>query len=236
MSNFCSNCGAQASGNFCNNCGAPLNGKGAPAGAAPAAGGNRLPWIVAGVALIGVIALVLVQTATKSGTPADATPQGPMAGNAPFANGASGPAPDISSMSPQERADRLFNRVMRYASEGKQDSAAIFAPMAIQSFEMLAPLDVHGHFDLGLVAVVSGDAARAKSEADEILKKNDKDLLGLTLAIRAAEAAKDPATRKKLEQRLIANEASERKTKRPEYEAHSGDIDEALKEAKGEKK
>jgi hypothetical protein len=230
MSRFCSNCGQAASGNFCNNCGSPLA-PGAHPQAAAASGGNRLLWVVAGIALLAVIALVLVQTASKSETPASegATPlgAGPMAG--------AGPAVDISKMSPQERADRLFNRVMRYASEGKTDSAGIFAPMAIQSFEMMAPLDVHGHFDLGLIAVVAGDAPRARAEADSILRKNDKDLLGLTLAIRAAEAAKDAATRARFEARLIAAEPAERKTSRPEYVDHGADIDAALKEARTKK-
>lgn len=235
MSRFCSNCGQAASGNFCSNCGSPLA-PGAHAPAAPAApGGNRLLWVVAGIALLAVIALVLVQTASKSEAPASegATPlgAGPMAG----AGAGGGPAVDISKMSPQERADRLFNRVMRYASEGKTDSAGIFAPMAMQAFEMMAPLDVHGHFDLGLIAVVGGDAPRARAEADSILRKNDKDLLGLTLAIRAAEAAKDAATRARFEARLIAAEPAERKTSRPEYVDHGADIDAALKEARTKK-
>lgn len=205
-------------------------------GNASAGGNSRVPWVVTGVALIAVIALVLFQTsrAAKDAGPAEGGT--PMAGNAPFAAGAGGPAAvDISSMSPQERADRLFNRVMRYASEGKTDSASIFAPMAIQSFEMMAPLDVHQRFDLGLVAVVSGDAARAKVEADTILKKNANDLLGLTLAIRAAEAAKNTAARAGFEKRLIAVEPAERKTTRPEYLDHGSDIDAALKEARGRK-
>ncbi|HXI97884.1 MAG TPA: hypothetical protein VNG73_03005, partial [Gemmatimonadaceae bacterium] len=40
-------------------------------------------------------------------------------------------APDISSLSPQERADRLYNRVMLLATQGKVDSVQFFAPMAL---------------------------------------------------------------------------------------------------------
>ncbi|HMI56212.1 MAG TPA: hypothetical protein VK494_08500, partial [Gemmatimonadaceae bacterium] len=40
-------------------------------------------------------------------------------------------APDISGLTPQERADRLYNRVMLLASQGKIDSVAFFAPMAL---------------------------------------------------------------------------------------------------------
>src|SRR5512140_3357413 len=89
MSKVCSRCGEAASGKFCSNCGAGFAGalcphcggaltegalfchhcgsslSGGVAAPAPMGGGNRLPWIVAGVALIAVIALVLVQTASR---------------------------------------------------------------------------------------------------------------------------------------------------------------------------
>jgi hypothetical protein len=158
-----------------------------------------------------------------------------MAGAVPFAGGGMPSNTDLASMSPEEKADRLFNRVMSYASEGKGDSAAIFAPMAIQSFEMLAPLNVHQHYDLGLVASVSGDLARAKVEADAILKKNANDLLGLTLAIRVAEASENRTARGDYEKRLIAAEPAERRTTRTEYRDHGSDIDAALKDARNRK-
>jgi hypothetical protein len=205
---------------------------------APAGGGSRLPWILAGVALLAVMVLVLMQTASKSGdvgaADGGAAPVAPFAGSAPAAGGMPSAAA-IANMSPQEKADRLFNRIMMYASEGKRDSAAIFAPMAFQSYDMIGTLDAHQHFDLGLIAVAVGDAARAKTEADAILKKNPNDLLGLTLAIRGAELAKNDAARAGFEKRLIAAEPAERKTTRQEYVDHGNDIDAALKEARGRK-
>lgn len=196
---------------------------------------SRVPWIVTGVALVVVIALVLFQ-ASRSAQDAGPSESGPVAG--PMGGGAGSGAPstvDIANMSPQEKADRLFNRVMMYASEGKQDSAAIFAPMALQTFDMLGPLDVHGRFDYGLVAMVAGDLAKAKVQADTILQKNSKDLLGLTLAMRVAEAAKNSAAKNDFAKRLIAAEPSERKTGREEYTAHGNDIDAALKDAGAKK-
>lgn len=210
------------------------------AGTSGTATASRVPWIVTGIALVAVIALVLFQ-ASRAAT--DAAPGAggamgggvPLSGGAPFAGGGAPSAVDLSSMSPQEKADRLFNRVMSYASEGKSDSAAIFAPMAIQSLEMLAPLNAHQHFDLGLVAAATGDLGRAKREADAILKTNPNDLLGLVLAIRAAEAAQNSAARTRFEKQLIAAEPAERKSAREEYTAHGSDIDAALKDARGRK-
>jgi len=201
---------------------------------------NRLPWIMTGVALVVVIALVLFQAsraATNAGQAGEGPATGPMAGGAGAGAGAAAmpSATDIANMSPEEKADRLFNRVMMYASEGKRDSAAIFVPMAIQSFDMIAPLSLHQRFDVGLVAMVGGDLARAKVEADTMLKKNPKDLLGLTLAMRVAEASQNSAAAGDFGKRLIAAEPAERKTTREEYTAHGNDIDAALKDARGRK-
>ena len=261
MSTVCPRCGEAASGKFCANCGSSLGGTACPhcggtlnpgaqfcnhcgtsmsggtAAPAPAGGGRRLPWILAGVALLAVMGLVLMQTASKSGEVASndgAAPIAPFAGSAPAVGGMPSAAA-IANMSPEEKADRLFNRVMMYASEGKRDSAAIFAPMAFQSYKMLGTLNAHQHFDLGLIAVAVGDAPRAKTESDAILKKNPTDLLGLTLAIRAAELAKNNAARVGFEKRLIAAEPAERKITRQEYVDHGNDIDAALKEARGRK-
>ncbi|MDP1891720.1 MAG: zinc ribbon domain-containing protein [Gemmatimonadaceae bacterium] len=258
MSTSCPRCGEAASGKFCANCGSALKGAECPdcngaltpgaqfchhcgaalKSAAPAAP-SRVPWVVTGVALVAVIALVLFQAsraATDAG-PAD-TGQGAPMGGSPMGGAPSGGMPsaaDIAAMSPQEQADRLFNRVMMYSSEGKADSAAIFAPMALQAFDMIAPLDVHQRYDVGLVAMVAGQLGRAKVEADTILSKNRNDLLGLTLAMRVAEASKNTASAGDFAKRLIAAEPAERKSSREEYQFHSNDIEAALKDARERK-
>jgi len=199
-----------------------------------------MPWIMTGIALVVVIALVLFQasrSATESGPTADSQ-TGPMGGAA--AGGATGgggmpSSADIATMSPQERADRLFNRVMVYASEGKADSAGIFAPMALQAYGMIGPLDTHGRYDVGLIAIVASQLMRAKAEADTILKKNPNDLLGLTLAMRVAEASQNSAAFSGYAKRLIAAEPAERKTAREAYTAHANDIDAALKDVRAKK-
>ena len=254
MSSNCPRCNEPATGKFCANCGSALKGAECPEcngaltpaaqfchhcgaalkGAAPQTVPSRVPWVVTGVALVAVIALVLFQ-ASRSAT--DAGPagagQGAAMGGAPMAGVPS--AADIAAMSPQEQSDRLFNRVMMYASEGKADSAAIFAPMALQSFDMLAPLNIHQRYDVGLVAMVAGQLGRAKAEADTILSKNRNDLLGLTLAMRVAESSKNSASADAFGKRLIAAEPAERKLPREEYQFHGNDIDAALKDARARK-
>ena len=138
-------------------------------------------------------------------------------------------APDISSMSPEERASRLFDRVMRYGEQGKTDSLKIFAPMAIQAYEMMAPLDAHARYDLGMIGIVAGDVKLARAQADTILAANKTHLLGLVLAMKAAGLRQDLKARAEFQKRLVAAAPAERAKKIKEYEDHSADIDAALK-------
>lgn len=141
-------------------------------------------------------------------------------------------APDISAMSPEERADRLFNRVMRLSSEGKTDSAAFFGPMALGALEALTPLDAHRRYDVGLVALVTGDVSSATAQGDTILAQQPTHLLGLALAARAADARGDAVASRSFRRRLLAAEPAEKARNLPEYTAHAADISAALELAR----
>jgi hypothetical protein len=135
-------------------------------------------------------------------------------------------------MSPEERANRLFNRVMEYTSVGKADSAAFFVPMALASFEALTPQTAHTRYDMGLVALVGGEVARASALADTILKERPTHLLGLALASRVAEARGDSAAARAARQKLAAAAQSERAAGLPEYQDHDADLRSALDAAR----
>jgi len=180
-----------------------------------------LPWVVAGIALLALLGFIAGQQWGRG------RPTSPPVASGGFA----GRAVDISQMSPQERADRLFQRVMTYVASGQSDSVVFFAPMAIQSFEALAPLDAHQRYDLGLLAMVSGDAETARAQADSILQEQPAHLLGLTLAMRTAGMLRDAPTRSAFAERLLAALDSERIKRLPEYEDHGPDIDAAVREA-----
>jgi hypothetical protein len=255
----CPGCGEPASGHFCASCGSPLSGArcaacatiltpgakfchrcGTAAGATGAranASSTTLPWAIAGVALVGLIALLAGQR-FRSTPPADAAqaqaqaqgaPQGESDG-APGADaGAAGVRPpDISNMSPRERADRLFDRIMRLDTEGKKDSVQFFSPMAIAAYQMIPNPDADARFDMGRIAEVAGAYAAAKSEADSILAKQPTHLLGLVLAMQAARSSGDSAGASAFRAKLRAAQKSELAKKLPEYERHSADIRDAL--------
>lgn len=226
---YCTACGTElpAGARFCHRCGAAVDGTRVPAvSAAPDTAGlsKALPWSVLALALVALIALVYARN--------DLRPVSPDTGSAPLGSPIGRVAPDISGMSPQERADRLFNRVMSLVSEGKADSAAFFIPMALGAFDALAPHNAHQRYDIGVIGLVSGRPDLAAAQADTILAQRPTHLLGLALAIRAADARRDSSARAGFSRRLLAAEQSEMATGLPEYGDHNSDIIEAVRAAR----
>ncbi len=182
------------------------------------------------LALVAFLIGQRVGIGSSTGAPNGAAGAAFAAGGAP-----AGVAADISQMSPEERANRLFDRIMSYSERGKQDSARFFAPMAIQAYEMLGTPDSHARYDIGMIGLVTGDAALARAEADTILAKDKNHLLGLILAMKAAGLRNDAAARTQFEKRFSASAPSERAKKLKEYEDHASDIEAALRTARGTK-
>ena len=171
-----------------------------------------LQWGLPVIAIVAVIALSVAQFSRRdAGGAASEAPLGAMS------------APDISNMTPEERADRLFNRVMRLSSEGKTDSAAFFGPMALGALEAL-PLDAHRRYDIGVVSLVMGESAAAAAQSDTILRQRPTHLLGLALAARAADARGNAPGAKEFRRRLLAAESRERAAGLAEYTDHDADI------------
>jgi len=252
MTATCPSCGAAAVGKFCASCGAPLAGAacagcrapltpgakfchrcGTAAGARTAAapvprdGGNALPWAVAGIALLALIALVAGQRFGRAPQPSAA-----QTAAAPMGAGVQR-APDISSLSPAERAERLYDRIMGAAERGRVDTVRFFMPMALQAYEALGTLNLDQRYDLGRLAEVGGERAIVGAQADTILRSNPQHLLGLILASKAAGLRGDTAAARGYLQRLVRAEPAERARQLPEYLLHQNDIDVALREARG---
>jgi len=226
---FCSDCGTKLNANarFCQNCGSAVGGSaiaGNPQHAPSIPSSTALRWGVPILAIIALVVFSAIQLSSRGAAPESA-------GTVPLGEVAMR-APDISSMSPEERADRLFNRVMRLSSEGKSDSAAFFAPMAFGALEALAPLNAHRRYDMGLIALVSGDGSRAAAQADTILTQRPTHLLGLSLAARVADARGNPAAARDFRRRLLAAEPAERASALPEYADHEADIRAAVELAR----
>src|ERR1700704_179786 len=155
----CPACEAEATGRLCPNCGATLSDEQCPhcSGRIPAGArycqlcgksvgkspgrARALPWIVSGSAVAALSALLLVRLTSPSSA----------------ITGRAGAAPDISAMSPRERADRLFNRVMTAVERGDTAEVKFFTPMALQSYKMLGQLDADARYHLGLIQFINRD-------------------------------------------------------------------------------
>ncbi len=252
---FCANCGASLKtttcagcnaslspgARFCHRCGRPVGAgaKPAVASAAPtAAPGSSLPWIVAAIALVCLLAFFAgnFYKSKRSSTldaPQNALPQAGLDDRTPQDGGGQPVrAPDISQLSPEERADRLFNRVMLLNSEGKSDSVLFFAPMALESYRLLSPMNADQRYDMGRIAEVAGAYPLAAAQADTILRQNPTHLLGLILASRIAGLEKESARQAAFTKRLLTALTSETAKKLPEYDRHQADITSAVADAR----
>src|SRR5713226_10139882 len=156
----CHACGAglSATARFCHKCGAQVGGGQASGWRA------GLPWSVAGAALGALLTVLAFRLGGRSESgvrDAGAVEDGPLPASRST-------PPDISQMSPEERATRLYNRVMTLHTEGKADSAEFFLPMALQAYAMLPALDVDARYHIGVLDLTGGNDAAALAQADSI--------------------------------------------------------------------
>lgn len=235
---FCSNCGVSLGGGVCRGCQAPLAagarfcnecgtlvgaqaGESVGAGNAPATPATWIPWTIAAACVVGVVSFMVARSTTEPAAATDSASAGVVA---PFASGG-GAAPDISNMSPRERAGRLYDRIMRYVEQGKTDSIQFFAPMALGSYEALgAELDLDARYDYGRVAMEVGSPEIARAQADTILAQAPTHLLGLALAARTAEQGGRKADATRFWARFREARTAELAKNLPEYQAHASDI------------
>jgi hypothetical protein len=135
-------------------------------------------------------------------------------------------------MSPEERANRLFDRVMRYSEAQQFDSMRFFLPMAIQSHLMLPTLSSDARFHLGLLHLAGNDAASALAQADTILTGTPNHLFGFVLRARAYGARSDTTGMRRAYTAYLRNETAERARQRPEYSEHGTTLDMFREEAR----
>jgi zinc-ribbon domain len=233
---ICSACSTELSpgAKFCHRCGTAV---GVTPRATVDSRTNALPWIVAALAFLALFAMAAGRgfsarpSSTVDGSQ-NALPQAGLDDRAPSGDEGGVRAPDISNMSPQERADRLYNRVMTLATEGKVDSVQFFAPMALIAYRDLAPFNADERYDMGRIGEVAGALPFAKAQADSILLANPNHLLGLILEARLATIAGDTTQLRAYERKLLASEKTELAAKREEYARHQDDISNALRQAR----
>jgi tetratricopeptide (TPR) repeat protein len=182
---FCQECGAQISAiaKYCNRCGTRASVSEHRAAATATIGGKNLPWWIAGAAMFALIVALATQMMQPGGP---SSPSASPVASQPGGGAVTGTPPDLSSMTPVEAADRLFNRVMTAVAAGDSTEAQQFMPMAIGAYERARPLNNDGLFHLSMLQRTAMQLEAALETAEEILEDNSDHLLGLSAAAKAA--------------------------------------------------
>ena len=184
------------------------------------------PWALAGAALGALITVVVMRGGGggSGGQGAESVPP-------PIAPGARLSPPDISQMSPEERANRLFNRVMILAEAGKGDSVRFFLPMALGAYDQLPALDPDARYHIGLLQLAGGDVAAALAQADTIQRSAPTHLFIYVLRAHAYQQSGNTQQERRAYAEFLRNETAETAKNRPEYNDHREALDNFKQEA-----
>ncbi len=217
---FCSTCGSQLSGSSCSSCGAALS-PGArfchacgarSTGTSAGSHTGSVPWVIAGGAVVALLIVVAITQLNPGGNAPPAARPGPSA--------AAGRAPDISQMSPRQRADALFNRIMTAAENGDQQTVTGFSPMALEAYRLVGALDTDARYHVGLINLVSGVYDATLAQADTIALSAPTHLYAIILRAEVAEERGDQAALRAARRTFLEAYEAERATNRPEYAEH----------------
>ena len=241
----CPNCGDSGTGKFCPNCGTARQGAACSScGASVAAGARfcsacgkaavenattmpeRTPWIIAGVSLAGLLATLLIMVARQS--PA-VSPGSEIATASAAQDGE--PALDISNMSPRERFNRLYNRVMRAAQSGDEATVSRFTPMALGAYAQLDTIDSDARYHAALLKVHTGNVDASRALADTILANDPGHLFGYVVQGTVARFRKDEKELSQAYGGFLKRYDPEMKLNRPEYTEHQSSLNDFRKAA-----
>lgn len=244
----CPSCGNPASGNFCSACGASLTGPactacraelspqarfchrcGTPAGGGsrPRPGSDRKAWIIATVLCVALVGGIAYKVSSSAPQPAV-----PDMANTGVSGG--GPAPDISNMSPRERFDRLFNRIMQAAERGQPEEIERFTPMALGAYGQLETRDVDARYHAAVIYLHGGGIPQARALADTILQESPGHLFGYIIRGTAARMAGDSQAETRAQRDFLQHYSAETAANRVEYLEHKPVVEEFLSHAQND--
>jgi hypothetical protein len=239
----CPSCGAPASGNFCSMCGASLQPRactacrtelspqarfchrcGTQVAATRGSDSDRRAWTIAAVLCVLLVAGIAYKVSSSAPQPTapDMANTGVLTGER---------APDISGLSPRERFDRLFNRIMQAAERGDAQEVERFTPMALGAYQQLDTVDEDARYHAAVIHLQAGQIPEARALADTILADAPGHLFGYLVRGTAARIANDSAEENKAQREFLRYYQSEMAANRVEYLEHKPVIEEFRSEA-----
>jgi tetratricopeptide (TPR) repeat protein len=139
---------------------------------------------------------------------------------------------DLSGISAEEAAERLYERVMRLASAGDTAQAREFAPMAIAAYGRIPELSDDEHYHVAVLHLFGENPARAEAHADTVLGRTPNHLLALLVSAQARRAAGDDEGAAERYRRFLDIYPEEIAVDREEYRAHAPVLAEGREEAR----
>ena len=146
-------------------------------------------------------------------------------GNALAAPGVAGQPPDINAMSPQERFDRLWDRVIRAAEAGDTGTVARFSPMALAAYAQVPEVNTDLRFHAALIQLAIGAYSPALALADTILRESPGHLFGYILRGEAADRQNRLQELNRSYRDFLSHYDAELRAGRPEYDGHKPLLD-----------
>ena len=191
--------------------------------------------MVAGLLCLLLVGGIVYKVSSATPTPAvpDMANAGASGGERAGAGaGAGAAAPDISAMTPRERFDRLFNRIMQAAERGEASEIERFTPMALGAYRQLETPDPDARYHAAVIYLQAGGIPQAKALADTILQEAPGHLFGYLIRGTAARLAGDSAAERRAERDFLAHYSAEMTANRKEYLEHRPVLEE-FKERSG---
>jgi hypothetical protein len=129
-------------------------------------------------------------------------------------------------MSPRDRFNRLYNRVMRAAQAGDDSAVSRFTPMALLAYAQLDTVDADARYHAALLQVHTGEVDASRALGDSILAQEPGHLFGYVVRGTVARFRKDDTGLGRAYTGFLEHYDREMKRARAEYSEHRTSLDE----------
>lgn len=141
--------------------------------------------------------------------------------------------PDLSNLSPAERFERLYQRIITAARSGDQATVNQFMPMATAAFGMLDSVTVDARYHMAMLELHVGDMNAAAAQADTIRKSDPDHLFSYVIAAAVARWKKDDKARDAAYREFMKRYDAQIATRKLEYTEHQSMLDDVKRAATG---